>query len=435
MIKYNNSTYRVTPKKNKNQKTYVIQRKSDRSTVQVDGSPFSNPTKANDAMIRLLSENNRITDPTGPTFNEAYKEFAQWCVDQKKAGSRVTLHSMKRYMTTYDLRISKYIDKDLLLKDFGLKQMEAFLDKMKANNVPFKTMKNAVKDIKKFLKRANAEGKNPNMSMTTFKINDYLSVLPEDDDLYFTKSVTEDQINLFTDEKVHEILSALKQKRKAGDMNAALLTAIFVCFFFFGLRKSELMGLQSKNVDFENRVLRVEGAFVENRLKNKTKASASRRSIEIDDIAVQFLKEWQYFRLAYKPNNPYLIPGRTINGVPGPISDIFIRDNMWKLFAQHDLAKINYKQGGHVNVISSPLKGCLTKVFRHRLGSHLLSYMNNPTFDPNKVKRQLGHQKFSTSSDIYGNKIVRGTEDERRAFAEAKAKANRHDIIAKALQN
>jgi hypothetical protein len=150
MIKYNNSTYRVTPKKNKNQKTYVIQRKSDRSTVQVDGSPFSNPTKANDAMIRLLSENNRITDPTGPTFNEAYKEFAQWCVDQKKAGSRVTLHSMKRYMTTYDLRISKYIDKDLLLKDFGLKQMEAFLDKMKANNVPFKTIRMQLRILKSF---------------------------------------------------------------------------------------------------------------------------------------------------------------------------------------------------------------------------------------------------------------------------------------------
>ena len=57
------------------------------------------------------------------------------------------------------------------------------------------------------------------------------------------------------------------------------------------------------------------------------------------------------------------------------------------------------------------------------------------TFSWNRVKRLIGHTKFSTSSDVYGNKEIRGTEDERRAIAAAKANANNSNIFSKIVKN
>ena len=75
---------------------------------------------------------------------------------------------------------------------------------------------------------------------------------------------------------------------------------------------------------------------------------------------------------------------------------------MLQWFSRH-----NCEKGGHVVINSSPLKGSPTKMFRHRLASHLIAAMNKfPLLDRNKVKRLIGHSQFSTSSEIYGNKLV-----------------------------
>lgn len=435
MSKYNNNLYRVTPKKNKGKVTYVIQRKSDRSTMKVEGHPFINQTAANEAMIKLMVDQNKSNQKNDFLFVEEFRKFADWNLSHAKDGARVTTHSMKRYLTEYNLRISKYIDHDLSLKDFDLKQMEAYLDKLKAADVPYKTMSKSVADIKYFLRRMVAEGKDPNTSQLKFQIHKYHNVVPEDDDLYFGGTCTEDQVNIFTDEKVIEILQSLKQRWKANDYNAANLAAIFVCFFFFGLRKSELQGLKMSSIDLDKFILKVQGTWTSNTYKNKTKHQASKRSIEISQEAAEFLRSWFEYRKKWKPDNPFFVPGKTINGKPGPVSDVYIRDNLWKLYAEHGLAEISIEKGGHVSVISSPLKGYQTKVFRHRFGSALLANLNNPMFNPNRVKGQLGHKKFSTSSDIYGNKQLRGTEEERKAFAEARAKANKDHIVTKGLLN
>ena len=66
----------------------------------------------------------------------------------------------------------------------------------------------------------------------------------------------------------------------------------------------------------------------------------------------------------------------------------------------------------------------------------MIAAMNsNPLLDRNKGKRLIGHTQFSTSSEIYGNKEIRGTEEERKALAAAKAKANKSNIFSKVLKN
>ena len=208
-------------------------------------------------------------------------------------------------------------------------------------------------------------------------------------------------------------------------------------FFFFGLRASELSGIkrsihtEHSCIDPENNLLHIRGSWRNGKYINKTKNRGSKRSIPIDEFAAKFLDIWLYFLMDHKPDNVYLLPGK--NG--GPLSYKYIHAQIWKTYAKHGLADITIKRDGHVIVNSSPIKGFPTKIFRHRFGTHMIDAMNkNPLLDRNKVKHLIGHTKFSTSEDVYGNKMIKGTEEERAALAKVKGIANKSNIFSKVIE-
>ena len=143
-------SYRVTPKNNK----WIIQSTTDRKTIKVDGSPFTKQTDAKAAMFKLVSGGKSETTP-GITVVDAFLKFAELKANLKNQTNRVTAHSLQRYMTTYRNRIVPYMDKTVLLSNFKLGDMEAFLKKAYDAGVTFKTLRNTVKDIRHFLKQAN----------------------------------------------------------------------------------------------------------------------------------------------------------------------------------------------------------------------------------------------------------------------------------------
>ena len=97
------------------------------------------------------------------------------------------------------------------------------------------------------------------------------------------------------------------------------------------------------------------------------------------------------------------------------------------------LADITGRRDGHVVINSSPLKGHPTKIFRHRLASHLISAMAaSPMLDQNRVKTILGHTQFSTTEGIYGNKLI---DKDRKKLADAKAAANNNSLIPNFSKN
>jgi len=416
--------YRVTPKNNK----WIIQRISDRATVSA--KPFIKKTDAEDAMYAMEVSSQKSNKQDGAiTFVEAFKKFADWKLSLHSDNARVDYHSLQRYDTEYRQRISKYMNKDVLLSDFNIVAMEEYLDNCKAAGVPFKTMRKSIKDIKHFLRRAKAVGLEPNESMLAYNILDNLAVVPENDDEIYKKEI---DINILDDQKVSEIIEDLYKGMNAKDINCTNIFAIFCMMFFFGLRASELSGIRLDAVDLNNRILKIQGTWRHHRWRNKTKNRGSKRSIEIDDDAAKFLEKWMYYRMEYKPDNIYLLAGKN----NGPLSYQYIYDQIWKTYSQHGLAEIEYKKGGHVKVISSPLSGFPTKIFRHRFGSHMIAAMNSsPLLDQNRVKRLIGHTQFSTSAEIYGNKEIRGTAEERKALAVAKANANKSNIYSKIVKN
>jgi len=420
-------TLRITPKNGK----WIIQRVSDRKTVSA--KPFTKKTDAEMALEAMLSTTSTPTN-AGITFKKAFLDFANWKISLDAEDARVDHHSLQRYHTQYKMRIKPYMPDDVLLSTFNIQDMEKFLDNCKAAGVTFKSMRNAVKDIKHFLRRANAIGLAPCMDMSTYNILDNLKIVPKDDDLLYKKEV---DLDVMPDDKVKEIINDLYERMNT-DYHAANGFAIFCMFFFFGLRASELSAIHrdfsgtKSCVDFDNALLHIRGTFRHHTYQNKTKNRGSKRSIPIDDNAMKFLEIWFHYLDGKEKDNPYLLPGK--NG--GPLSYKYIHATMWKTYAKHGLADINVTKDGHVIVNSSPIKGFATKIFRHRLATSLIDNMNvHKELGQNKVKHLIGHTQFSTSANIYGNKVRRGTDKERAALAEAKAKAIGSNIFSKAIEN
>ena len=186
--------YRVTKKNGK----FIIQRKSDRLTVSE--KPFIKKSDAEDAMYAMIVpdvKDNTIQKEI--SFKAAFKKFADWKLSLKTKDNRIDNHSLKRYDTEYRQRISKYMDDKVLLSTFNILDMENYLDECQKHGVPFKTMRKSVKDIKHFLRRANAVGLEPKMDMLTYNILDNHKVVPQDDDLIYKKEI---DIDVLPDEKI-----------------------------------------------------------------------------------------------------------------------------------------------------------------------------------------------------------------------------------------
>jgi integrase len=432
------SIYRVTPKRGK----WIVIRKEDRKTIS--DRPFATKTEAKAFMANLeaaaAAKENKINQVAtgGITFVFAFKDFAEAKKNEHQESQGIRQTSANRYDTTFRLRILKYLkgpnrideninDEDVLLSEFGNKHMKSLLMKAADDNVPYRTLINTVKDIKYFLREANADGLSPNMSMTTFKADKFGYIKPKDDNQRYGK-----EVEILDDAKILQMLIHLKSE--FGKNTSSTNTFAIVCLLFlFGLRASELSALKKASVDLVKMLLHVKGTYIpaEGGYLNQTKNRGSRRSIPIDANAAKFLTEWlEYLDKNYK-YSIWLLPSNKGNG---PLGYKYINAHIWKAYAAMGLADITCKRDGHVVINSSPLKGSPTKMFRHRLASHLIAAMNKfGVLSQNQVKSIVGHTQFSTTAGIYGNKLVAMSNQARSEVAVAKETATNADLISQVI--
>ena len=89
----------------------------------------------------------------------------------------------------------------------------------------------------------------------------------------------------WTKEECHKFLSVAQEYQSY---------IVFWLALQFGLRFSEALGLKWDNLDFENKVLRIEQAYHEREKElGRLKTKSSRRSIPISDQQVEFLKRFK----------------------------------------------------------------------------------------------------------------------------------------------
>jgi len=422
-------SYRVTPKNNK----WIIQSTADRKTIKVDGSPFTKQTDAKAAMFKLVSGGKSETTP-GITVVDAFLKFAELKANLKNQTNRVTAHSLQRYMTTYRNRIVPYMDKTVLLSNFKLGDMEAFLKKAYDAGVTFKTLRNTVKDIRHFLKQANLRDWKPCRDMETFKIYDYHYVVPNDDAL-----ITRKPTNVLSQEKCFKLImnAYLNWQRSNNlDRDAAYRFAIFSLMFMFGLRASEMLGLKRSSIDLVNKTLKVEGVYIQaeggylNRLKNR----GSRRTINLDEDSIKFFKMWFYYLDGMERDNSYVLPANKLyDKKDGPVCYKYVNNQVWRGYAEEGLADCTFKRDGSVVINSSALKGHPTKTFRHRFCSKLMRALRDQDMDQNQVKYDAGHVKFTTTSEIYGDHLVDISKDDQERVAKARGKHLGTSIISQII--
>jgi integrase len=208
--------------------------------------------------------------------------------------------------------------------------------------------------------------------------------------------------------------------------------AIFTMSLFFGLRRSELLGLKRSHVDLENGYLNVEGVRDRNGAwLNRTKNQASKRAIELDEHSSKFLKYWLDYVNEHYQHSLWLFPSLR-KSTYGTLSLKKVSELIWTTYADMGLATIERRYDGHIKVVESLFKGAPLKTFRHRLATMLINSMNSEkTLDANYVKSVLGHSRFQTTSGIYGNHSLVGTAKERQERVKAKQRALNHDTIFK----
>ena len=377
---------------------------------------FSTKRKAEECRDKLLSKLAE-SKPSKLTFKTAFKQF----VDKREEiasdpSIALTNQSVSAYKSDWSLRIEPYMD-DCLLSDFKIDQMKNFLLKCKKNGYEYKRLERTVRNIKTFLREMSADGNNPCLDMLHFRIDKFHAIVPADHDKRYEKETV-----VIDDKSIETMLKSLAAKKDI-DFENAYKFALICILFLFGLRRSEIKGLQPKDVDFDNGLLSINKVYNnrEGGLLKRTKNRGSFRDIDADPKALKFLQWWIDTVEKYKPQTKWLFPAMRGDQ---PLSDKLISNLMWTTYAEHGLAEIKHVRG-HIKVISSPLKGATMKTFRHSLATKLINDLYSGNLNPNYVKSVVGHSRFQTTQDRYGNHNARAT----KKLTNAKSAALRTDLI------
>lgn len=185
----------------------------------------------------------------------------------------------------------------------------------------------------------------------------------------------------WTKEECHEFLSAAQEYQSY---------IVFWLAIQIGLRFSEALGLQWKNIDFKNKVLHVEQAYHElEKELGRLKTKSSRRSISLSDQQVEFLKQ-------YKERQ-------------SPKSDIVAAnshgDFMMKRNVRRAMNRICERAG---------VKQISFHELRHTHATIMLEMNEHVKI----VQERLGHAKSETTNDIYSHVRPQVHQDAAQRFSD-----------------
>ena len=333
--------------------------------------------------------------PSKLMFKSEWKKFAdeRWDIASDPT-LQLTFGGVQGYKSDWNKRIEPLFD-DCFLSDFKYDQMSSFIIKCHKVGNTFKTLQRMVRNIKAFLNVMKMRGNNPCLDMLEYDITKQWEVVPSEHEK------KNEKITTVIDEKQLGDMILDLQKSKDKDFRSAYKFALMSTFFLFGLRRGEVKGRKQKDVDFNNSILKVNSVYIqkEGGLLKRTKNIGSFRNIDVDENGLLFFNWWINTVKKFKPKTDWLYP--SFRG-ESPLSDSGFSNLMWETFAHYGFAKIHFHKG-HVVVDESPFKNAVSKMFRHRLGTTLINAMDYEKLDRNYVKKTLGHTRFTTSQDRYGN--------------------------------
>ena len=349
-------------------------------------------------------------------LKDKFKEYADFRINNaNQPGSRDSVSYVNGILSYYNKYINPYFP-DLNLDEVDGEVLEKFVAAMRADAVTYKTCKNLIGLIHTFLRWCKFKKYHHGFgSALEWKIGKHGSsyLLPDNDDELYEK-----ETYVLTNEEANKVLAYVKSRRELSREDA--ITYGFFCVLaYFGLRSSEIRGLKKTSFDFDKNILSIKGAYhARTGYVNKTKNRGSRRVIPFTPGQAEHFKWFANYMENERPFNKYFFSGARGDG---PISEYYSRRIVWKTYEKVGLAKVRwYNQSNtkQVEIIECKFKGEPTKTWRHFVALNMINNMEVLGLTPNEIKQRIGHTRWTTTIDRYGNHNAQFTAENNKAIAD-----------------
>lgn len=340
---------------------YVETRDGERKKVMRRG--FKSRQEAKKAEAELIF-NASFESSDNPTFAELAEEYLAWYKQRRKASSYRKIESMIRIRLIPYLKNKKVQD---ITKRDVMRLQNNLLDKYEINSA----------------KRTHA---------VLSSIFNYAIKVE-----YLTKNVAREVGNIQArQEKRMDYWTIDEFKKFIKHVDDLMYMAFFMCLFFGGFRKGELLAITWKDINFDDNTIDVNKTVSRNNITSP-KNESSNRVLKMPNHTMNLLRQ---LKLNRKPKADYFVFGEYYNHLHESTLDRkydeYIKKSKVKRIRIHD--------------------------FRH---SHA-SYLINNKYDIQIVSKRLGHSNVSTTYDIYSH-LYPNKEDD--AIAQMEADFKPADII------
>ncbi|MDA7597114.1 tyrosine-type recombinase/integrase [Candidatus Pelagibacter sp.] len=384
---------------------------------------FTNRRKA-EAYAKELSgavERKEVQLTDRHKFLDTFKEHAEFRIEMaNQPGARDSISGVSGYLSYYNKYILPYFPKakgggDIHLDEIDGPVLAAFVLALKTAGVTHKTNKNIIQHIHTFLRWCLYKSYHHEFSSALqWKIGKHGSsyLLPENDDELYEK-----ETEVLTNEEANKVLAYVKKHRDRS-RDDAMAYGIFTMLACFGLRSSEIRGLKKTSFDFDNNTVSIKGVSLRTGYVNKTKNRGSRRTIAFTPRQAEHIKWFADFMFKKRQFNKWFFSGARGDG---PISEYYSRRIIYKTYEAVGLAKLRWYTQANTSqyeVIDCRFKGSPSKTWRHYVALNMINNMEVLKLTPNQIKQRVGHTRWTTTVDRYGNHNEASTSEANRIVAD-----------------
>ena len=381
---------------------FVVQKIIEGKQKQVAKFPTRSLAEKYVDKHKVASAMGKVVDKTY-SFHELYQKFAT----EKLTGGRntktcITASAGNRYMAQFKLYIKPNFF-DCYIHEIGGRKLQEFIDRLLDHgNKPelFKTAKLVLANMRRFYNWCAANQYHENFhSALQYRIPQQY----EPRDTLLRDPVKATVINT---KDAARLLSYVWEHRNS-DYKTAYACMIFHILFYFGFRRNEILGLKKTNINLIEGYVDISGVWDKENstYRTETKNKGSKRKVYFDptgDVAKKLSWMLDYSNKTF-PRNDYLIAATRGSN---PLSEYAFRKMVYAAYEQIGLARLEWRrdeQSHKFKVIWSPLKGCISKTWRHLKAAQLIQDKQRLELSNNYIKKIMGHDLYSTTRDIYGD--------------------------------
>ena len=358
-------------------------------------------------------------------FKDKFLEFG---LDRMEIASNedtaLTKQGMRGYLSYSKNHIAKWFP-DIYLDEVDGMVFDEFARTCIKNDVTWKTVKNIIQHIHTALRWFMEKKYHDNFaSALNWKIHKQHHLKPKNSD-----EEKEKKTEVISPAEANMVLSYV-EKHKNRSHKDALAYAIFTILALFGLRPSEIQGLHKSNFNLIARFMWVKGAYLVNEggYRNRTKNDDSNRALDFTENQSKHIKWIMDYMSGYKKHNPYFLPASRIgrDGNHKPLAQYEMRKLIYRTYEAVGLAKLNWFNKSNTEqyeIIDCRFKDGPAKCWRHYNATMLIDNMYTLGLTPNYIKSRLGHSRWQTTQDRYGNHNMIGTDEMRLERADKVEKA------------